>query len=167
MTHLLLFTAFVVWYADFEGKDDAHEIAAHVKIDHVYQWLQRAVVFSCVWYLLWVLCSKPSTWPLLLGHAFLFSAVFRYLSNKLRGMHWAYVSPSNWYDFAYLVVRGDWKPSRWTWKYWRALWINSHWINYEIDENGYRRHIHRAGTTAYGFEITLFALGTAGAIMLL
>lgn len=157
MTHLLLFTAFVLWYADFEGKDDAQEIAEHLTIDHTHQWIERAVAFFCAWFITWIICSLPSTWPLLIGHAFLFSAVFRYRLNKLRGLHWAYVSPSSWYDHAFMFLSG-FRGGR---KYWNNVWH----MNVVVDN--IKPAIHRAGTTAYLTEITLFALGTAGAIMLL
>lgn len=110
MTHLLLFTAFVLWYADFEAKDDAQEIAAHREIDHSAQWLTRAAVFGSVWYLLWVLVGKPSTWPLLLGHAFLFSAVFRWRLNRLRGLPYWYLSTSSAYDSVFIMLAIGYVP---------------------------------------------------------
>ena len=84
LTFLVIFTlAFALACA----KDDAEDIAAHFKINHVAQWLFRAVIVLTASAMLGVPCMA-------IGLAFLFSAVFRFMLNKLRGLGWWWMGPS-------------------------------------------------------------------------
>ncbi len=98
----------------------------------------------------WAFLYFPITWAV-------FTISFRFLLNRKRGKHWAYVSVSNRYDSFWMGLSeflrvGLW-PSvetlEWTSRaYSRASTIED--ALYDI-----RKTIHRAGTIAYAFEVLL------------
>jgi hypothetical protein len=93
--------AFTVLYAIWCATDDHRQIANHGHIDHREQWFIRAVVMS-------IACLLIGTLPMVVAMAFLFSAVFRFTLNYLRGLDWRYVSASNIYDSVFIwAARGN------------------------------------------------------------
>lgn len=134
--------AFALWSA----ADDAEKIALNERIHHVRQWFIRAalVVLVC-------LCAGLPLFAVPMGA--LFSSVFRFTLNRLRGLDWRYVSPSSWYDTMFIY------PFQWT------DWIGIdaeraiHGALYsDADDPTYRRDIHRAGLLAYIAEAVVIAL---------
>jgi hypothetical protein len=78
-------------YAAFEAWRDYFAIESHIRINHVWSWIVRAVLVSCMWGIAAVKIGYSAI-PYAIGSAFLFSAVFRYCLNKLRGKDWRYVA---------------------------------------------------------------------------
>ena len=116
------------------------------------QWYVRAFVVLGV-------CLMFCVPWLSIGLAGLFSAVFRFRLNRLRGLDWRYVSPSNWYDFAFIWAcwysEGHAMPTQ---RLKRMAEIFHRNIYAEVDfMNLYRPAIHRAGTIAYITEGLVFA----------
>jgi hypothetical protein len=155
----LIFAAFalVAAYAVFEAWMDNERIEAGERIDHIEGWVIRAIVTIFIW---GVASFKIgySAIPCAIGSAFLFSAVFRYSLNGMRGNDWRYMSPSAWYDYGWLMLAGawEWKQPRWTWGKWQGFMTNVHWSNYDL--NGpYLLQVHRAGAIAYITEATITA----------
>ncbi len=138
----ILTAAFAVWCAC----DDDLQIAMNKPVKHVQQWLLRASVVT----LLCVVVGMP--W-LAIGLAGLFSAVFRYALNRLRGLSPWYVSPSNWYDWQFI------KRTRWFTldlvKQPRTQAMMYHQVAYN-DAPYYVTSIHRAGRIAYAVELLAF-----------
>lgn len=165
----ILFAVFLLvlfLYARMEAKHDAWLIMNGKSIDHDPSFVNRLLLCALVWLaasvvfiglkgeftlkpLLWI----PSGWAL-------WTMGFRWKLNKARALDWRYVSPSNWYDFAFMVTCGDTLPHKqWTWKNWRNCCIATHSTGYDLNHN-YTKHVHRAGTIAYCFELTVFLLFT-------
>lgn len=95
---------FTVLFALYCAQDDARQIRMGVTIKHASQWIVRAGVV-----LLFMVCFVVLTKPTIgqavlitLACAPLFSMVFRFLLNTMRGRHWNYISPSSLYDWQYL-----------------------------------------------------------------
>jgi hypothetical protein len=152
MTPLIAITIAIAilsaWY-------DKTRIAGGYAIMHIPRWLVRAALV-CLAALLFKL-----PW-MVLGLWGLFSAVFRFALNKWRGLDWRYVSPSNWYDYAFLLVSGawGWKPhGEWTWSNWRAFMRAQH-TGYDLDDQ-YAEAVHDAGVAAYIVELAAFVTVTA------
>jgi hypothetical protein len=139
----------VIGYAVFEAWMDNERIEAHERIDHIEGWVIRAIVTIFIW---GVASFKIgySAIPCAIGSAFLFSAVFRYCLNRMRGKDWRYVSPSNWYDGAFILIADI--------DEWHGLKMERlvHGTLYD-EEEWYRDTIHRAGTIAYITEATITA----------
>jgi hypothetical protein len=93
--------------------------------------------------------------PCAIGSAFLFSAVFRYCLNRMRGLDWRYVSPSSWYDWQFIRHTLGWGNKM----NYRDRVREFHGINYfePVGTPEYPVRIHRAGTIAYATEITITA----------
>lgn len=109
-----LFLLLVALFAWAEAKRDARLIREGKPIDHKKRWRLRAGLV-CIGAILptgpyecklnWLILIK---WTLLcIAAGALFSACFRMFLNKRRGKHWAYISPSNWYDSMFLFIAGD------------------------------------------------------------
>jgi hypothetical protein len=98
---------------------------------------------------------------MVLGLWGLFSAVFRYSLNTLRGLDWRYVSPSNWYDWMFIVADLS-MQGRPHWAYGKrnvAMKVHAAYFtpnNFVRQE--YVNHIHRAGTIAYIVELVAFVV---------
>ena len=134
--------------AELSARDDARQIRRNLIIDHVMQWYIRALVVLGV-------CLVFCVPWLSIGLAGLFSAVFRWRLNRLRGLDVRYVSPSNWYDWQFIRHTLAWVNKR---DYWNRV-REFHGINY-FEPAGtpeYPVRIHRAGTIAYIFEGLVFA----------
>ena len=131
---------------------DARDIRNGKDINHGVRWALRAAIEVGV-----TLAAMPFGWGALLttiAAGFMFSALFRFLLNTMRGRHWAYVSPSSWYD----------------WQFLKRIWFTvdgyvttqMHAVIYhnKVYPNGpfYLSANHRAGTLAYIFEAVVFAL---------
>lgn len=149
----ILWTVFIAIWSAY---DDAEEIAAGVKLNKALQWCVRAlgVTAFCV--------AAGQPW-LSVGMGALFSMVFRFTLNKLRGLDWRYVSPSSWYDF--MLIWGCWYReghARPTPRLRRTAQIYHRNLYPEVDFlNLYREAVHRAGLLAYiveGLVVLIFAL---------
>jgi hypothetical protein len=169
MTALILTTIAIAilsaWY-------DKVRIAGGHEILHVPRWLIRAALVTIAA----LLFGHP--W-MVLGLWGLFSAVFRFALNRWRGKDWRYVSPSNWYDTAFIVFSisvGQLdipRRDRFTLK--ERCFIMSehallmkaskvHWIDrtdgpdLNILPSWYAQQVHRAGTIAYIVEVVAFVV---------
>jgi hypothetical protein len=97
---LIILTVFTVAFALWCAADDAEEIAHGKYIRHKLQWVLRAIAVG-------VPCLLFGVPFFAIGLAFLFSAVFRFRLNRLRGLDWRYVSASNIYDSVFIwAARG-------------------------------------------------------------
>jgi hypothetical protein len=88
-----------ILHALMEASQDARTIAAHRPINHRVLWTFRAIGMTASAYLL-----GNVLWAI--GGAFVFSAVFRWQLNSLRGLPATYISPSNVYDSVFLWAFG-------------------------------------------------------------
>lgn len=139
------------------GADDSEQTNAHKPIDHVRQWIGRAVVALLV--LLFFGRIGIAGALLYVGT---WNPVFRYTLNRLRlpRRHWAYVSPSNMYDWQFIK---------------RSLnWINKTDYRERVMEMFGETYgnpafpeftglIHKAGKTAYAVEV---CAAIAGALIM-
>ena len=134
--------------------DDAKEIKNDDKIHHLLQWFIRCLV--AVGMVVVVAGFGLKATFLAIGSGALFSMVFRYSLNTMRGLDWRYVSPSSWYDYVCLVISGawSWKPNGWKWKNWQGLMRNSHTGSILFDAQ-YQSSVHRAGLIAYALELVV------------
>jgi hypothetical protein len=133
--------SFAVWCAC----DDGRQIAMNKPVRHVRQWLLRASVVT----LLCVVIGLP--W-LAIGLAGLFSAVFRFALNRLRGLSPRYVGPwSSLYDRAMFLP--------WRGKYPEDIYVmaSRYFLTRAPRHLEFRTDIHRAGRIAYAVELLTFA----------
>ena len=95
------------------------------------------------------------------------TSIFRFTLNNLRELDWRYVSPSNWYDYLFLITSGAWcwKIKKWTWNNWKAFMEHCHRNYYELNPP-YALQVHRAGLYAYTFEAIVFASSIAAYFLL-
>jgi hypothetical protein len=170
--------ALIAVYAIFEAWQDHGRIQHHIYINHVRSWTKRAIIVSIMWGLASVKIGYSAI-PCVIGSAFLFFAVFRYSLNRLRGLDWRYVSPSNWYDAAWIlfsIMVGQldlpWrdqftvKEARRIMQDHRVLIRASevHWIDrtdgpdLNLLPSWYVKQIHRAGTIAHITEVVILAV---------
>jgi hypothetical protein len=148
----LLVLPFAVLMAYGEAHRDFEAIRDHTPINHVRRWLERSVRLGLVGAILALFMDRPLAMaPLLFAGAFLFSGVFRWKLNGLRGMRKCYIAPwSNWYDRVFYAL------ACLTW--WTKAELRSHEIimrDYErsMIVSGYE--VHRAGRLAYFTEAVL------------
>lgn len=146
---------FAVAFALLCAVDDYGEIRDAKDINHGLQWCIRAggVVSLLV---LWLIVGE-SQWPHValtgLAMAPLFSGVFRIALNKLRGLDWRYVSPSNWYDWQFIRHTLGWINKR----NYRNRVNEVHAIGmHDAGTPDYPIRIYRAGLLAYAFELLMF-----------
>jgi hypothetical protein len=151
----LIFAAFalVIAYAMFEAWQDFERIQVHERIDHIEGWVIRAIITIFIW---GVASFKIgySAIPCAIGSAFLFSAVFRYSLNRMRGKDWRYVSLSSWYDSFFIgmnlrnmIVFNDWIIDQ-----------NEEWYKKTDFYAEHQAEVHRAGTIAYITEVVILAV---------
>ena len=125
--------------AEYASRDDFHQIGKGSKIRHGLQWLFRAAVVGLA---CWLDDCTLYAVPL----AFLFSALFRWRLNGLRGYDALYLGPTNrgfddsWYDAVF-------------------VWATYHIWN-KSGQGRYKYRTNRAGTLAYIFEGACFVVGT-------
>jgi len=96
---MMVVALLTVLLAMWQAREDAYAIARGEVIDHGTAWLMRASVVVVVSTLL-------TTWWMAVPMAGLFNIVFRWDLNTRRGLAWDYVSSSNYYDRAFLLVAG-------------------------------------------------------------
>lgn len=154
---MLASTLITIALAEYASRDDFHQIGKGSKIRHGLQWLFRAAVVALACYLDDCLLYAV---PL----AFLFSAVFRWRLNGLRGKDWRYVAPwSAVYDCFWMVISVHVES-------FAVTDIGRMWPT-ELQRNAFRafyvtgspimtKAVHRAGTLAYIFEAVVFVVGT-------
>ena len=91
---------FTAAHALFWAATDARDIRNGKDIKHGVRWALRAAIEVGA-----TLAVMPFGWGAVmttLAAAFLFSALFRFLLNTMRGRHWNYISPSSLYDWMFL-----------------------------------------------------------------
>ena len=133
-------TLITIALAEYASRDDFQQIGKGSKIRHGIQWLFRAAVVALACYL--DDCMLYAV-PL----AFLFSAVFRWRLNALRGKDWRYMAPwSSVYDMCLFALANQWIPPK--------PYLSLMRTAYSV------KLIHRAGTLAYIFEGACFVAGT-------
>jgi hypothetical protein len=92
---------FTAAHALFWAATDARDIRNGKNINHPVRWVLRAAIevgASLVFAFTRNELIGIRLALVTIAAAFLFSALFRFLLNTMRGRHWAYVSPSSWYD---------------------------------------------------------------------
>jgi hypothetical protein len=145
----------VAAYAITEALRHFLRIGSNKRINHIGAWTVRALVTGIVWATASFKIGYSAI-PCAIGSAFLFSAVFRYSLNRMRGLDWRYVSPSSWYDWQFIRHTLGWGNKI----NYRKRVREFHGINYfePVGTPEYPVRIHRAGTIAY---ITEAAITTA------
>ena len=93
---VLVCVMLAVWCAEY----DAARIIRGKVIHHALWWTIRAVVVS-------VTCIGSGVPLMAIECAGLFSALFRWELNDLRGLTWWYISRSNLYDRAWIKIGGS------------------------------------------------------------
>ncbi len=137
---MLASTLITLALAEYASRDDFQQIGKGSKIRHGIQWLFRAAVVGLA---CWLDDCTLYAVPL----AFLFSAVFRWRLNGLRGNDWRYVAPwSSVYDMCLFAFANQWIPPK--------PYLSLIRTAYSV------KLIHRAGTLAYIFEAVCFVAGT-------
>ena len=139
----LLFTAA---HALFWAATDARDIRNGKNINHPVRWALRAAIEVGASLVFAFIRNEPIGIRLVLvtiAAAFLFSALFRFLLNTMRGRHWNYISASSWYDWQFL---------RWFMRPIDRTECVEGWHVYMAI-----RSALRAGKVAYIFEAVVFA----------
>ena len=137
---MLASTLITLALAEYASRDDFQQIGKGSKIRHGIQWLFRAAVVALA---CWLDDCMLYAVPL----AFLFSAVFRWRLNALRGKDWRYMAPwSSVYDMCLFALANQWIPPK--------PYLSLIRTAYSV------KLIHRAGTLAYIFEAVCFVAGT-------
>lgn len=137
---MLASTLITIALAEYAARDDFKQIDKGSKIRHGIQWLFRAAVVGLA-------CYLDNCLPYAVPLAFLFSAVFRWRLNGLRGKDWRYMAPwSSVYDMCLFALANQWIPPK--------PYLSLIRTAYSV------KLIHRAGTLAYIFEAVVFVVGT-------
>lgn len=150
----MTYAACILWtvmLAVWSAVDDAEQIAAGERLNKPLQWCFRAFGVTAF-------CLAAGLWWMALPMGALFSMVFRFVLNRLRGLDWRYVSPSSWYDWQFirayrtqvLFAHGPASDQR-------EQDVLRHGSRYEC-YGSYRIKIHRAGLLAYIAEAIVIAL---------
>lgn len=147
----MTYEACILWtvaLAIWSAADDAEQIRNNERLNKPLQWLARAFGVTAF-------CVACGLWWMALPIGALFSSVFRFTLNRLRGLDWRYVSPSSWYDWQFLRLthagydgqRGD--AIEWHGRRYSFLLV-------------YSKDVHRAGLLAYiaelAFAVLIFVL---------
>ena len=130
---------FAAAHALFWAATDARDIRNGKNINHPVRWALRAAIEVGASIVFAYIRDEPIGIRLVLvtiTAAFLFSALFRFLLNTMRGADWRYVSWSSLYDTLFLKLVGA------------PLYIGA---------GEYFLRKYRAGTLAYIFEAVVFA----------
>lgn len=93
---VLVCVILAVWCAEY----DAARIIRGKVIHHKLWWTIRAVVVA-------VTCIGSGVPLMAIGCAGLFSGLFRWELNTLRGLAWWYISTSNLYDRVWIKIGGS------------------------------------------------------------
>lgn len=154
---LALFAAFVWWFSRSEASSDAYWIGRGLNIDHGHELSQRICLVCCAAAVcaIWVGWSALLLLPLGYG---LFSWLFRWRLNSLRGRHRHYMAPwSNNYDRLWLaIIEWEWEDDAW-------LELRKD-IYFATPHGRTALNIHRAGRLATTVEITVATIA-AGAFL--
>jgi len=142
----------VAAYAVFEAWRHFLRIEEHKRINHIGAWTVRALV-TCLILGLASFKLGYSAIPCAIGSAFLFSAVFRYCLNSMRGLHWAYLSPSAHYDWLFMRLTGKFGNRASLIKEWPSDYHGSNEVTDYVHDI-----THRAGTIAYIIEVAILAV---------
>lgn len=140
---------FTAAHALFWAATDARDIRNGKNINHGVRWAIRAAIEVGTSLVFAFIRNEPIGIRLVLvtiAAAFLFSALFRFLLNTMRGRHWNYISPSSLYDWMFL--RPFMHPID------RTECVEA-WHVYMASMSALR-----AGRAAYIFEAVVFALLT-------
>ncbi len=142
----------IVCVAYMEASDDYNSIVRNIPITHVDPgryivcavWALVLAAFAQTW---WALLYFPITWAV-------FTISFRFLLNRKRGKHWAYVSPSNGYDWWFLKRVWFTMDGHVTTQKHAIIY---HW---QVYPGGpfYLKANHRAGAFAYATEAIVLAI---------
>ena len=156
----MTYEACILWtvaLAIWSAADDAEQIRNNERLNKPLQWLARAFGVTAF-------CVACGLWWMALPMGALFSSVFRFTLNGLRGLDWRYVSPSSWYDFLFIWAcwyrEGHAMPTP---RLRRTAQIYHGNLYPEVDFlNLYRDAVHRAGLLAYiaelAFAVLIFVL---------
>jgi hypothetical protein len=153
--------AIVIAYAKFEAWWDNERIEAGERIDHIEGWIVRAIIVGFLWTVASFKIGLDAI-PCAIGSAFLFSAVFRYCLNRMRGKDWRYVAPwSAIYDCFWMMISIHITSFRVTDV--RRMWPTKAHLDgfraFYVAESGVMTNaVHRAGTIAYAFEVLILAV---------
>ncbi len=156
---------FISAWAIYCAWDDQQQIQRGQRILHALQWAARTSLVVAVLALFTVnsnFYSLPQIMFLAIGSGALFSMVFRYCLNRMRGLDWRYIAPwSSLYDRTFVVLVA--MPY--------GVGITDEFI--ALVKADYFKHdlrakliIHRAGTLAYAFEALIFAASIAAYFLL-
>lgn len=166
----ILFLSALVVYAYTEAKVDAERIVRHQAIDHGAELKDRLAICAGIWGIFTGLMfiATGQIFPALLwvpmGWA-AFTIAFRLFLNRMRGLDWRYISPSNVYDWLFIGAdlcfqfKFHWAFHK------RKMAIRVHSAYFEPNSlvwQEYVQHTHRAGTFAYTFECLVFLASAAG-----
>ena len=170
-----IFLLFIALFAISEAWRDGAAIARHEPINHGKGLLFRLAIcgifFGCASALHWLIAHDfrfllfaPMGWAA-------FTMLFRFALNAERGLDWRYVSPSNWYDWAFLWLgsipgRGMYFGTVFSRRA-RLEFVES-WatIGYHAGFHPWVTWAHRAGTLAYALELAVFLASIAAFIAL-
>lgn len=144
MIALSIYLLLVLAVACMEAVTDALAIAEDRKIDHASE-LRERVILCLAGGLFIAGLSRNMEWRTLLWLPAawgLFTPAFRWMLNRARKLDWRYVSPSNWYDTQFIGMTDALSAPF------------GHDYGYAVSKP-YQRMIHRAGTIAYAFELTI------------
>lgn len=110
---------FISAWAIYCAWDDQQQIQRGQRILHALQWAARTSLVVAVLALFTDnshFYSLPQIMFLAIGSGALFSMVFRYCLNRMRGLDWRYVSPSSWYDWQFIcAITGAYRTARDVW----------------------------------------------------
>lgn len=150
----MTYAACILWtilLAVWSAHDDRSQIEAGEHLNKPLQWCIRAFGVTAF-------CVACGLWWMALPMGALFSSVFRFTLNRLRGLDWRYVSPSSWYDWQFIrayrtqVLFADGPASDQ-----REQDVLRHGRRYEAS-GSYRIKIHRSGLLAYIVELAFAVL---------
>lgn len=164
---ILVLTVWSVVVSYNEAPEDARAIKENKEIDHAKELKERIMlVFPVTVLVSFGLCwSRWELWPALPLIAISwasFTAPFRFVLNRKRGLDWRYVSPSNWYDWQFIVFAWYLWGNRTAIRKYRESVVKG-WYSGEIDR---QEDAHRAGLLAYILETTVLALAIAALLFI-
>lgn len=152
---------FISAWAIYCAWDDQQQIQRGQRILHALQWAARTSLVVAVLALFTDnshFYSLPQIMFLAIGSGALFSMVFRYCLNRMRGLDWRYVSPSSRYDWQF--IRHTLNRTN-KGKSYRERVLEYHQSNYfSGDYPKYVMRIHWAGLLAYAVEFMVFVACT-------
>ena len=163
----MTYASCILWtvlLAVWSAYDDRAQIEAGERLNKPLQWSIRALVVTAFCVACGAWWASSGMWWMALPMGALFSSVFRFTLNGLRGLDWRYVSPSSWYDFLFIWAcwyrEGHAMPTP---RLRRTAQIYHGNLYPEVDFlNLYRDAVHRAGLLAYiaelAFAVLIFVL---------